>query len=372
MYRTSSAYKSEMKQDLRDRSFLYVYLGMINQDAQDNAEITSELADFAMSNVFDVSKFEAYYATAEENFANANTYFFPDEPRLYKALNQGAVTNDILGSMTFTFSETIERIGGLTIDFGDAYPTEFEATNGHDTHTFTNNAAGRFIGIGNFLNSDYITITPISMVGGQQRMRIHAILFGIGFQFDNSDLISTKRVNEIDHLSRELPKRTFEFTINNYDQKWTMDNPDSYARALEEQQIVQVTYGRELPDGSIFKIPSLNMALNSWNSCHETATFKAVGFMDYSTTTYYSSKVGRKNLYDLAETILIDMGQEEYAIDPLLKTVVTDNPLPIETHKSCLQMIANAGRCVLYEDSKGIITIKSAIIPDYEVTAENY
>ena len=57
MYRTSSAYKEEMKKDLRDRSFMYVYLGMINQKAQDNAEITSELADFAQADVFDRRKF---------------------------------------------------------------------------------------------------------------------------------------------------------------------------------------------------------------------------------------------------------------------------------------------------------------------------
>lgn len=371
MYRTSSAYKSEMKQDLRDRSFLYVYLGMVNQKAQGNVEITSVLADFAMPDVFENSKFERYYATAEENLATADTYFFPDDPNLYKVLNQGAVSKDLLGSITFTFGDVIERIGGLTIDFGDIYPTEFTATNGHDTYTFEVNTAGRYIAIGNFLNSTYITITPVSMVGGQDRLRIHSILFGIGFQFDNNDLISTKRVNQIDHLSRELPKRSFEFTINNLDQKWTMDNPDSYARALEEKQVVQVTYGRELPDGSIFKIPSMNMALNSWSSSHTTATFKAVGYMDYSTTTYYSGKVENKTLYELAETILQDMGQEEYAIDPLLRSVRTNNPLPIETHKSCLQMIANAGRCVLFEDSNGIITIKSAIIPDSVVTCEN-
>lgn len=372
MYRTSEEYKAERKKFYQNDSFMYVFLGLINRRAQDAASIGSQLADFAQTDIFETSKFEAYYATAEENFANADTYFFPDEPRYYNTLNQGAVVKDILGSITFNFSQTIDRFGGLTIDFGDVYPTEFTVTNGSETYTFQNDTAGRYVAIGNFFNSDYITITPISMVGGRQRMRIHSIMFGIGFQFTNKELISTKRVNEIDHLSRELPKRTFEFTINNYDQMWTMDNPNSYARVLEEQQIVQVDYGRELDSGEIYKIPSLDLALNSWSSTHETATFKAVGYLDYSTTTYYGGKLGETTLYDLAENVLADMGEEDYFLDPLLRKVVTRNPLPIEQHKSCLQMIANAGRCVLYEDADGTITLKSAIIPSYEVTAANY
>lgn len=362
-----------MKQDLRDRSFLYVFLGLINREAQDSAEITSELTDYSDANIYESSKFEAYYATAEENFANDNTFFLPDEPHLYPTLNQGAVTQDILGAITFTFDKTIDKFGGLTLDFGDVYPTEFEITNGTQTYTYTPEYGGRYIAEGNFYNSDYITITPITMLGGQQRMRIHSVMFGIGFQFTNKDLISTKRVSEIDHLSRELPKKTFEFTISNYDQKWTMDNPNSYSRVLEEMQIVQATYGRELPDGSIYKIPSLYMALNSWNSDHSTASFKAVGFLDYSNTTYYAGKVAEKTLYQLAEEVFEDMGVTSYKIDPFLRKLTTRNPLPIDTHKACLQMIANAGLCTMYEDANGIITLKSSMkSPRYETTVEDY
>ena len=372
MYRTSSAYKSEMKKDLRDRSYLYVFLGLINRDAQESADITSVLTDYSDKNIYESSKFEAYYATCEENFSDDNTFFMPDDPSLNLTLNQGAVSQDLLGAITFTFDHTIDKFGGVTLDFGDVYPTEFEITNGNQTYTYTPEYGGRYIAEGNFTNSDYITITPITMVGGQQRMRIHSIMFGIGFQFTNKDILSSKRLNEIDHLSRELPRKSFEFTISNYDQKWTMDNPNSYARALEEMQIVQASYGRELPDGTIFKIPSLYMALNSWSSDRTSATFRAVGFLDYSNTTYYAGQVGEKTLYALAEEVFEDMGVD-YKIDPFLRKLKTKNPLPIDTHKACLQMIANAGLCTMYEDANGIITLKSSMkTPRYEVTVEGY
>ena len=372
MYRTSSAYKAEQKEYLRERSYVWVYLGLINRDAQAAARISSELTEYSQEDVFDNSRFQGYYSTAEENLSDDNVYFMPEEEKYYKVLNQGAVSSEILGSITFEFAETIDKFGGLTIDFGDNYPTEFTATNGKVTYTYENDTAGLYIAQGVFENSDYITITPISMVGGEQRLRIHSIMFGIGFQFDNNDLISTKRTNEIDHLSRELPKKTFEFTIDNFNQNWTMDNPRSYARSLEEMQIVQVTYGRELPDGSIYKIPSGYMALQSWESNHETASFKAVGFMDYSNTTFYSGKVERISLYDLAVKVFEDMGTTDYKIDTFLRKLYTDNPLPISAHKECLQMIANAGLCTLYEDGNGIITLKSSMkSPRYEVTVEN-
>ena len=138
-------------------------------------------------------------------------------------------------------------------------------------------------------------------------------------------------------------------------------------------QIVQVTYGRELEDGSIYKIPSGYMALQSWSSNHTTASFKAVGFLDYSTTTYYQGKVEEITLYDLAEKVFEDMGITSYKIDVYLKRLSTKNPLPIDYHKNCLQMIANAGLCAMYEDGNGVITLKASIAsPDYTVTVENY
>ena len=371
MYKTSAEYKEMMQRDLRERSYVYVFLGLINRDAQGGAEITSQLTEFSNNDVYGTSEFEAYYATAEENFATDDTFFLPSAD-LYDTLNQGAVSNDILGSITFTFNKTIDKMGGLTIDFGDVYPTEFTVTNGEQTFTYENDHGGRYIAEGNMYDSDYVTITPISMVGGQQRMRIHSILFGIGFEFDNHDLISTKRVNETSHLSLELPKKTFDFTISNYDQKWTMDNPDSYARALEEQHLVQVTYGRELDDGSIFKLNTANMALSNWNSTHETASFSAVGYLDYSNTTFYAGKVKSISLYDLAKEVLADMGVTNYKLDSYLKKMWTNNPLPIDHHKACLQMIANAGQCTMYEDNNGKITLKSSIIlPEFTVSADN-
>ena len=65
-----------------------------------------------------------------------------------------------------------------------------------------------------------------------------------------------------------------------------------------------------------------------------------------------------------------------YELDEYLKNVIVYNPLPCVTHKECLQIIANAGRCRLYQDRQGIICIQAAfttvISPErMEVTSED-
>lgn len=375
MYAVSEAYLEEQRQDLRNKSYVWVYLGLVNNEAQQNATVTSSVADFASVEVYGNSQFEAYYATAEQNFSltDGSRYFMPENTSYYRVLKQGVVSKDLLGGITFTFSLRIDKISGLTIDFGEEYPTEFTVTNGNATYTYTNDTSGRFISKDVFEYSDYIKITPISMVGGQQRLRIHSIMFGVSFVFDNSNLISTKRNNEVDHLSNELPSKKFEFEIDNLSQEWTVDNPKSYSNLLKEMQIVQVTYGREV-DGEIYKIPSGYMALQSWTSTHTIAKFKAVGFLDYSTTTYYKGQYSAEGttLYEVALDIFEDMGAVSYKIDPWLRLFKTTNPVPIDFHKNCLQLVANAGQCSLYEDVNGTITIKASIaIPDKTITVTN-
>lgn len=49
-----------------------------------------------------------------------------------------------------------------------------------------------------------------------------------------------------------------------------------------------------------------------------------------------------------------------------LKDVKTKAPMPVLSHRECLQIIANAGRCVLYTDANGVIVM--ALQLDAEVS----
>ena len=45
--------------------------------------------------------------------------------------------------------------------------------------------------------------------------------------------------------------------------------------------------------------------------------------------------------------------------------------MPVVSHKEALQLIANAGRCILYQDRSGNIFMKSSFVPDMEAASDN-
>lgn len=370
----SRAYKNEQREYLREYSYIWVYLGVISREAQRNAETQGEFTDFSSpQDIFDGTEFEAYYATAEENYAVPGMYFLPRDPETY-ALFQGAVTDDFLSPVTFTFGEFHHLdIKGLTIDFGDYYPTSFSITNGNVTNYYQNTAPGQWITEDEFLNTGYITITPYQMVGGNQRLRILSMLFGIGFTFGNKELISTQWKSTIAHLSDKLPTQTFTFTVDNTSKKFAADDPHSWVAFLEEQQEVNFDFGRDVGDGTIERIPGGMLALKSWSSNDQQAKFNAVGKADYITSNYYKGQYYPDgiSLFDLAMDVIEDAEIEDYIVDTYLKKVITHNPLPIDSHKNLLQLIANTARSILYEDRKGRVVIKSSFIPEVTEISSN-
>lgn len=368
MLPTTAEYKEEQKRDLRNASHVFVYLGVISKEAQANAYVDTVLEPYASGDIFQEPVFESYYASLEDKYSrvDGSFNFLPRREELF-ALFQGVVTVGIGGSITFDFVQYHELdIKGLTIDFGDYYPTEFTVTNGTDTYTYLNDTAGIYVLEDVFNDTDYLTITPVTMVGGQQRMRIHSIIFGVGLTFDNKTLISTQRRTTVDHLSNSLPVKSFTFVINNRGKKFNKDNPRSFINFLQTGQECSYMYGREMDDNSIYKLDGGNVALQTWSSNDSQAKFTCVGYLDFLTSTFHKGQFRPNGItaYALAEEVFADAGIENYRIDTYLKRITLHNPLPLTTHKNCLQMIANATQSVLYEDRSGKVVLESSFTPD--------
>lgn len=375
MQRVSRAYKAEQKQDLREYSYIWVYLGVISREAQRSAETDVEVVSFSdPSKIYNDEPFEAYYGTCEHNMCHgAGTQYFMPRDLEQVALWQGLVTEKVLSPVTFTFGEYQHLdIKGLTIDFGEFYPSKFRVSNGRYEYTYTNGKPGKWVTEDIFLNTNHITITPLEMHGGE-RLRIFSILFGVGFLFDNRLLISTTWKSALSHISSSLPTQTFTFTVDNTNKKFAADDPHSFVAFLQEQQEVEFDFGRDLGNGEIERIPGGILALKSWSSNDQQAKFDAVGKADYVTSKYNKGQYYENgiSLYDLAEDVLIDAGLEDYVIDSYLKQIITHNPLPVETHKNLLQLIANTARAVLWEDRKGRLVIKTSFIPEITDVSSN-
>lgn len=370
MQRVSAAYRSEQNQQLREEGYIWVYLGVISKEAQANAVANGNFTIYSdAQKTPDNVDFEAYYVTAEQNFARVDSSQFFMPRRDGFALYQGAVTQEICAPITYTFGKyTKLDIKGLTIDFGDFYPTSFTVSNGQQryTYNYTNDKAGVWVCEDIFRDTDHITITPHTMVGGIQRLRILNILFGVGLTFGNDQLISTSWKSTCDHIMGSLPSKTFQFTISNLNRKFAADDPHSFVSFLQEQQELEFQYGRKLADGTMYMIPGGKMYLKSWSSDDNQAKFSAVGLLDYISGTYYKGQYYPNgiSLYDLAVEIFQDAGIEKYCIDNYLKSLITHNPLPVEKHRNLLQLIANASRSIMRETRDGGVEILSSFEPE--------
>lgn len=329
---TTQAYRDEMRLAFRGKSYVYAYLGLINSDAQQSASITS-------------------------SFSGDESQLYSNPPSSY----QGVVSTEADGSITFTFGDFYElNIAGLTMVF-KTVPSSITVTNGTKTETFVVDNAEYSFDDG-YTNCHYIKITPNS-----GKLALKSILFGIGVQFTNRQIMGSYRENTVSHISNELPEKTFSLTVDNRSHMFNKDNPFGYNSYLAEKQVLEYTYARDLSDGSVYKIRGGKVLIKNWSSDDYQAKFTCVGRLDYMEGKYYKGKVYENGIsaYDLAVDVFAEANETHYKLDDCLKRIVFYNPLPVIEFRDALKMIANASRCTLYEDRDGDICISNANRPSF-------
>jgi hypothetical protein len=151
-----------------------------------------------------------------------------------------------------------------------------------------------------------------------------------------------------------------------------------------ERQEVKTRYGFKVNDETTEWIEGGIFYLSSWDAPQNgmTAEFTARDLLEFMSTMFYEGVYDPNgaDLYSLAFQVLqkADLplnsdGTVKWVIDESLKSIYTVAPLPIDTLANCLQLIANAGQCVLYQDRKGTLHIEriSEVEDDYSITHEN-
>lgn len=382
MQLASKEYKEAMQLPFRNRAYIRVSIGVVNSDAQNNAVLDeeTELTYFSDGkNPFDGYTVTKPYATAEQNFSkvDGSMYFLPKETDGYSFYNNGIVTNDILGSVYLSFGGLVGLdIKGLTIDFGECYPTQFTIQSDSGTKSYENDKR-LFTTEDAFDGSSYFVITPITMLGGQDRMRIYQMTFGIANTFLNDKVINCSLKDYVSPISETIPSMDVSLTVDNQDLYYSPDNPESTIAYMEIGQEVKVSFGYDVTgNGDIEWLPETTSYLNTWSADDVQAKFTSTDRFYQLTDTYYKGlyRSDGITLYDLALDVLNDAGIEderEFYLDPYLKRITVYNPLPAVKHSEALQIIANAGRCALYEDRANKIHLKASFVPDMQVSVNN-
>ena len=379
MQAASNEYKDMMRRKWRNPlSYLRVTIGLINQQAQASAYIPERDVYTYYSDLvkpMDNYKVQELYATCDQDYTtvDGSMYFLPKDAADV-VLNQGIVTDGLKGEIEIRFPVQYD-IKGLTVEFGKAYPVEFTIISDNRTLNVTNNADGHYVTEEIFEGATFLRFVPAAMVNGQSRFRINQITMGIGVYFDSKKILSATKKEHISPISEELPTIDFDVTVDNKDRAYDVENEESTVNFLEIGQQVEVLYGQAMDDGTIEWILGTSLALKSWSADDTEMDFQASDCFDGMDSIYYRGQYhpNGMSLYDIAVDVLTDaqVDYRNYWIDPYLKDVLVVNPMPVVTHKEALQLIANAGRCILYQNRAGRIILKSSFVPDMVATSDN-
>lgn len=379
MQKVSKAYKESMKSSLRERAYIMISFGLVNQEAQ--AKATVDNGSYAYysnkDNILGEHIDDTVYATLEEEFTkvDGSMFFLPRATEGGRYYDTGIVSDKLISEARCEVIISLNTIAtdfkGLTINFGENYPVDFDIVGSTgQTIEFRGNTKSKWSTEEVLENTTYIKLVFYKMKNPQSRLRIYSIMFGYGLVYYNDSVMSSALDSYVSPIGADVPQFDFSVTLKNYDHYFNVDNPNSAINYLETGQEMDIMYGYQTPGSDTIEwIQGNHLWCSEWESDDNTATIRCQDIfrnMDGEYVKGLYSATG-KSYYALAEEILKDAGISEYYIDPRLKKLYSNNPIPRVKYKEALQIIANACRCVLTQSRDGKVQIKSNFMPSASI-----
>lgn len=379
MQKVSKAYKESMKSSLRERAYIMISFGLVNQEAQ--AKATVDNGSYAYysnkDNIFGEHIDDTVYATLEEEFTkvDGSMFFLPRATEGGRYYDTGIVSDKLISEarceVIISLNTIVTDFKGLTINFGENYPVDFDIVGSTgQTIEFRGNTKSKWSTEEVLENTTYIKLVFYKMKNPQSRLRIYSIMFGYGLVYYNDSVMSSALDSYVSPIGADVPQFDFSVTLKNYDHYFNVDNPNSAINYLETGQEMDIMYGYQTPGSDTIEwIQGNHLWCSEWESDDNTATIRCQDIFRNMDGEYMKGlySAAGKSYYALAEEILKDAGISEYYIDPRLKKLYSNNPIPRVKYKEALQIIANACRCVLTQSRDGKVQIKSNFMPSASI-----
>lgn len=379
MQKVSKAYKESMKSSLRERAYIMISFGLVNQEAQ--AKATVDNGSYAYysnkDNIFGEHIDDTVYATLEEEFTkvDGSMFFLPRATEGGRYYDTGIVSDKLVSEARCEVVISLNTIAtdfkGLTINFGENYPVDFDIVGSTgQTIEFRGNTKSKWSTEEVLENTTYIKLVFYKMKNPQSRLRIYSIMFGYGLVYYNDSVMSSALDSYVSPIGADVPQFDFSVTLKNYNHYFNVDNPNSAINYLETGQEMDIMYGYQTPGSDTIEwIQGNHLWCSEWESDDNTATIRCQDIFRNMDSEYVKGlySAAGKSYYALAEEILKDAGISEYYIDPRLKKLYSNNPIPRVKYKEALQIIANACRCVLTQSRDGKVQIKSNFMPSASI-----
>ena len=410
MQTVSDSWKNEHKKSMLNESYVEISLDIADPVAIADASSVDNGAIYISNSASLTDGGETAstpYCTLEQNLwcLDGSRKAIPET-----SIDKTSFISDVLSDDTCVFSGKIPTITinfdeihdtlipGITLHWSTAYNEFAEsfdvvAYNGNTvvaSKSVTGNKSVKSLIFVDIANYNKIVILIRKWCLPNHRARVEDVLIGINKVYGKGELFDYSHTQSVDPVSTSLPKFEINFSIDNVDDEYNPYNEYGLAKYLMERQEIKARYGLKLADGSIEWIPGGTFFLSEWYAKQNglTADFTARDMLEFMSDVYKEShNVSSRTLYDLAIKILkaanlpqTSSGGDRWVIDEdRLRAITTTAPLPEDTLANCLQLIANAGRCVLYQDRNGILHIEplkgsetdTSTDTDYEITAFN-
>lgn len=180
--------------------------------------------------------------------------------------------------------------------------------------------------------------------------------------FTSDVIASLTQVNEVDPISRRLPNETLAFSVIDVDGDYNPVSPTTSWKDSDINAPIILQFGYHVGDSIEWLATDSYILSGRPTYDNGLATFSATKRLATLTGTFYKGVLTESNYSyaALAISVLHDAGifSQEYVIDDYLYSYYSSAPIPIDTHRNCLQMIAHACCCALYTDSTGRIIFK--------------
>ena len=380
MYPVTQAYNEQMELAVRNKSWIRITFGVTDPDAPAASTITDNghLSYSNTSGIVVGATSPATYATLEHN-----RWVLDGKQPIPVSSNpiyQGYVGSAISGSdclwgtnpqLTCVFNDYFQ-FAGLSFYFDESmeeYPVKFQVDIYKDNVLQYSSVE---LCTKAYWVLDYhipicnkLVFTWLESNRPYRRARLTSLIFGILEELTEQDIESCSVEKQTELLSTSFPKNSFEFTIFDTEKSYDPENPAGVWEYLESRQPVDVRIGYSLEDGTIEWIPWIHSYSTgdfsiSGSDAVTLVSIKCAGLMEHMSMQYDSGKFypNGRSLYDLVYDVINDAGfRNVVEVDDVLKTIMTRVPLPTGQVNTLLQLIANAGHCIMNYSRGGVLQI---------------
>ncbi len=419
MQSVTDAYRAEMQQAILGAAQMQVELSVVDVDAAPNATAAPEGQAYwsdVKSALADKGAQRTSYATFEPGRWKADGALRIAAEAGGALLSEGYVSEAISGAdgrffiipvLLLTFRQPVS-VPALTFRFdqmagewcSQLQITAWKGESRLAQHTIRPDGVD-YQALLRLDGFDRLSIAFTQTCQPLRRARLSRLIFGMELVFDSTKLSEATQIMEVDPIGRRLPTKKFSFSVVNVNQitdqihgMYDPDNPTGIWKYFEQRNPITVRYGQQITQGmkwgDLAALKWADTVKSGWQELYKGgflewlpggrfyltgqpttdglyARFEATDAIGILDGTYFKGVWDGKphSLYDLAQAVLEDSDpprlykeQQPWMIWEGLKKITTLAPLPVKSHRECLQLIAHAGCCVLYSDRSGMIRLE--------------